>query len=166
MSFLWAICEINLWAHHAVVAVSSLWVGLLWAHRVSSLWSYNDTFVPHGEIFRWALCEHGVSLHLHWECLPIRMNVLQYSHANCKQNPKNNKTQFPVKNLSSQLTRCKLTWNLMANSFWSHSSASQRTRKKISQLWPSCESSVSLHLTLWACCDLFVRSTDELTKQW
>ena len=28
------------WAHHAVVAVSSLWAGLLWAHSVGSLWSH------------------------------------------------------------------------------------------------------------------------------
>ena len=57
---------------------------------------------------------------------------------------------LPVKYLSSQLTHCKFTWNLTASSFWSHSSASQRTHEMISQLWPSCESSVSLHLTPWA----------------
>ena len=28
---------------------------------------------------------------------------------------------FPVKSLSSQLTHCKLTWNLTASSCWSHS---------------------------------------------
>ena len=32
-------------------------------------------------------------------------------------------------------------------------------------LWPCCESSESLHLTPWACCDLFARSTNELTMQ-
>ena len=71
-----------------------------------------------------------------------------------------------AKNLNSQLTRCKLTWKFTANSFWSHSSTSHRTHKMISQLWPSCKSSVSLHLTPWACCDLFVRSTDALIMQW
>ena len=45
----------------------------------------------------------------------------------------------PVKNLSSQLTHCKLTWNLTASSFWSHSSTLQHTQEMISQLWPSCE---------------------------
>ena len=72
---------------------------------------------------------------------------------------------IPVKNLSSQLTHSKLTWNLMASSFWSRSTTSQRTHEMISQLWPSCESSVSLHLTPWVCCDLFVRSTDELSMK-
>ena len=71
----------------------------------------------------------------------------------------------PVKNLSSQLTHCKLTWKLTARSFWSHSSTSKCTQEMISQLWPSRESSMSLHLTPWACCDLFVRSTDELSLQ-
>ena len=28
------------WAHNAVVEVSSLWVGLLWAFHISSLWSH------------------------------------------------------------------------------------------------------------------------------
>ena len=31
------------WANRAVVAVSSLWVGLLWAHLVRSLWSLSDS---------------------------------------------------------------------------------------------------------------------------
>ena len=53
----------------------------------------------------------------------------------------------PVKNLSSLLPHCKLTRNLTASSFWSHSSTSQCTHEMISQLWPSCESSMSLHLT-------------------
>ena len=35
------------WAHHAVVAVSSLWVSLLWAQHVSLLWSH---CLPHA---RW-----------------------------------------------------------------------------------------------------------------
>ena len=46
---------------------------------------------------------------------------------------------IPVKNLSSQLTHCKLTWNLTASSFWSHSSTLQHIQEMISQLWPSCE---------------------------
>ena len=46
MSLLWAICEITWWAHHAAVAVSSLWVGLLWAHSVSYLWSHCRLQIP------------------------------------------------------------------------------------------------------------------------
>ena len=75
----WACCELDLpwaccepfvrsseWAHHAVVAESSLWVGLLWSHCVSTLWSH---CLPHSERYRWSHCEHGVtcSSHLHWE---------------------------------------------------------------------------------------------------
>ena len=67
----WACWELfmrsSLWANHAVVTVSSLWVGLLWAHCVSSLWSHSDvTYLPHSVRFRWAHCEHGVSSPLHW----------------------------------------------------------------------------------------------------
>ena len=39
---------------------------------------------------------------------------------------------FPVKNLSSLLTHCKLTWKLTATSFWSHSSTTQLTHETIS----------------------------------
>ena len=39
---------------------------------------------------------------------------------------------FPVKNLSSQLTHCKLIWKLTASSFWSHSTTSQLTHETIS----------------------------------
>ena len=46
---------------------------------------------------------------------------------------------FPVKSLSSQLTHCKLTWNLTASSCWSHSSTAQQTRKMRSH----CELAVS-----------------------
>ena len=53
----WAICDINLWAHQALVAVSSLW-----------LWSY---CLPHGETFRWAQGEYGVRSHLHWDGLRV-----------------------------------------------------------------------------------------------
>ena len=63
MSSLSAIREITRWALHAVVAVSSLWVGLLWAHCVSSLWSH---CLPHGERFKWAHCEYDVSSHIRW----------------------------------------------------------------------------------------------------
>ena len=59
----WAYCDLFVrstqWVHHAVVAVSSLRVGLMWAPCVSSLWSYNDASL-------WAHCEYGVSSHLHW----------------------------------------------------------------------------------------------------
>ena len=44
----------------------------------------------------------------------------------------------PVKNLSSQLTHCELTWKLTASTFWGHSSSSQRTHK-MSLLWAICE---------------------------
>ena len=71
-----------------------------------------------------------------------------------------------VKNLSSQLTQCKLTWNLMVSSFWSRSSTSQCIHEMISQLWPPGESPVSCISHRWACCDLFVRSTVELSKLW
>ena len=82
MSLLWAFYEFvshtvslrwatllrsSRWAQLAVVAVSSLWVGLLWDLPVTSLWSHS---LPHSERFRWALCEHGVSLHLHWDMVP------------------------------------------------------------------------------------------------
>ena len=53
VSLMWPICEINQLAHHVVVAVSSLW----------------SQFKPHGETFRWAHCEYGVSSHLHWDML-------------------------------------------------------------------------------------------------
>ena len=42
VSLLWLFERSSQWAHHAVVAVSSLWVGLLWVHQVSSLWSDSD----------------------------------------------------------------------------------------------------------------------------
>ena len=50
----------------------------------------------------------------------------------------------PVKNLSSQLTHCKLTWKLMAISLWKHSSTSQLTHELISH----CDLAVSLP---WVC---------------
>ena len=69
---------------------------------------------------------------------------------------------IPVKNLSSQLPDSKLRWNLTASSLLQHT---QRRWSHSCDLLVS-ESSVSLHLPPWACCDLFVRSTIELSKLW
>ena len=68
--------------------------------------------------------------------------------------------------LSSQLTHCKLTWNLTAKLILKPLIYLPVNSQHDLTLWPCCESSVSLHLTPWACCDLFMRSTDLLTMLW
>ena len=65
---IWGHSVSSQWTH----TVSLLCVGLLWAHcelvscELTMLTHCDLILLPHGEIFGWALCEYGVSSHLHW----------------------------------------------------------------------------------------------------
>ena len=61
--------------------------------------------------------------------------------------------EYPVKNLSSQLTHCELTWKLTTSSFRSHSSTSQgitRWTHTVGLLWALFEFATHIVSLLWA----------------
>ena len=82
---------------------------------------------------------------------------------------------IPVKNLSSHLTRCELTWKLTPSSFWDHSSSSQWTHKIVSLLWALFEFVTHTVSLLWTICEIIrwahrtvvaVSSLWELQNSW
>ena len=88
-------------------------------------------------------CSHGIADFL-WDMRTVCYLLRTCTDSRVDRDLHYFHTNNPEKNLSSQLTHCKLTWKLTASSFWSHLSTSQL----INQMMSNCDLDVG---PLWIC---------------